>query len=527
MPPSQQQLERIVAYLDGELSAEESAQVERQLATDEQFRQELQGAQRAWTALDELPMAHVDDEFSRTTMEMVVSAARQDVEAKTIALPVQRRKHKTTTLLLATMAVLLGALMFRVLWKNPNRQLLADLPVIQNVDIYSQFHTVQFLQQLHSRLGDDLPLDPAEREQIEAKFVEFQRVSATGKRAAWLESLSPNEQVTLRAKRNRFRDLSAQQQAQLRELHQEIETADQREPLLRTMFRYQQWLNELSPSEQYEVRNHEISATDRARRVAREMKRAASEQKFKLTSAQLEKLLSHVRPYLMRVVRQKRKAFEKNLSQRPSRDQRYFRTLSKQEQALRVFLFTMLHSPEQMQKFNDIIVEALPAEIRPAFQRLPPESKGPLVVSWLKQARLQSIHGRHLGKDGRPRKISEQELADYFVERLDPAEKERLLALPREKMQQQLKRMARGQMSQRDWRRPPARGDRRPPHSGPPPVNRGRGRHDGRRRPGPSHGGAGLQNGPDRPPRSFEQDRPRHRLPRDLPSREESPPIKD
>ena len=36
---SMQNLEQIVAYLDGELSAEESVEVERQLASDEHYRQ--------------------------------------------------------------------------------------------------------------------------------------------------------------------------------------------------------------------------------------------------------------------------------------------------------------------------------------------------------------------------------------------------------------------------------------------------------------------------------------------------------
>ena len=124
MKTDPQQLERIVAYLDGELSAEESAQVEQQLASDEQFRQVLHSAERTWRALDDLPMAHVGDEFAKTTMEMVVDAARQDVEAKTMALPIQQRKKKTTTAVMVAMAFLLSALAFRVLASAPNRRLI-------------------------------------------------------------------------------------------------------------------------------------------------------------------------------------------------------------------------------------------------------------------------------------------------------------------------------------------------------------------------------------------------------------------
>lgn len=524
MNTSQQQLERIVAYLDGELSSEESAQVEQRLATDESFRQELQGAERAWTALDELPMAHVGDDFSRTTMEMVVNAARQDVQARTIALPVQQRKRKTTTVVLATMAVLLGALFFRVLWKNPNRRLLADLPVIQNVDIYTQFQSVQFLQQLHHRLGEDVPLDSVETERVEAKLAEFQLVSAVDRREDWLESLLPAEQVTLRAKFNRFRDLPTQQQTELRDLHQQIEASADREQLLRTMYRYQQWLNELAPSEQFEVR--ETPDSDRARRIAREMERAAFEQEFKLTPEQLEKLSKHVLPHIMKVVRQRQKAFKQNISRSPSHVRMYYESLSKQEQAQRVFLSALRDSPDRMDAFNEVIVEALPPEMQPAFEKLLPEDKGPIVMGWLMQARRQAMAGRHSSKDGRHGDVSEQELSDFFV-KLDPAEKERLLALPRDKMQQQLKSLYLGQSSRR-WQRPFERGNR-PPHPARPPSEGGRrGHFDERRGPGPGPTRRGPRGGPGfngerggRPPRDFDRDRPRRRPPEESSPSEE------
>ena len=303
MNPSQQQLERIVAYLDGELSAEESAQVEQQLAADNDFRRELQGAERAWQALDELPMTHVGDDFSRTTMEMVVDAARQDVEARTIAMPVQRRKRRAATALLATMAVLLGALMVRVVGNGPNRRLVADLPVIHNVDIYSQFQSAAFLRELQQQLGDDLDTSDVEAAEFEIRLEDFQRVSSIADRERWLEALTSDQQVTLRAKFNRFRDLSPQQQDELRALHKEIDTDPDRESLLQTMFRYQLWLNELPSSEQYRIRK--IPASDRAGNVAIRIKQDAKEQQFQLTPDQLQQLYSAVRPHFEKIVLQR------------------------------------------------------------------------------------------------------------------------------------------------------------------------------------------------------------------------------
>ena len=125
-----QQLEEIVAYLDGELSPQESAQVERRLAADETYRQKLQSMERAWAALDELPAATVDDQFSKTTMELVVESARSEVEQQTRALPVQRRKQRLSTVLLATAAALLAALAFLLVWEIPTRAPVAVLPVV-------------------------------------------------------------------------------------------------------------------------------------------------------------------------------------------------------------------------------------------------------------------------------------------------------------------------------------------------------------------------------------------------------------
>ena len=486
-----QQLERIVAYLDGELSAEESAQVEQQLASDENFRQELQGAERAWSALDELPMAQVGESFAQTTMEMVVSVARNDVQARTIALPVQRRNRKAKTALLATMAVLFGALVFRILANNPNRRLVADLPVIHNVDIYSQFQSVEFLEHLNRLLGKGHKLSAGEAEQLRAKAALFEQVSADDSREDWLELLPDDEKIVLRAKFNRFRDLSTQKQTAMRQLHQQMFTADDREQLLTTMFRYQQWLTGLSQSQQYEYRK--LSASDRAIRVAPEIEQAANQQQFELTQKQLQRFLRRVRPHIQKVVKQNEKVFQQQLAKMPKRDQKHFRSKAKPEQMMWAFQYAMRHSlepaaeQEKLNSFNEVIVEALPKEMQEPYRQLTFWEKATLMRSWIWQARSQAVDGRRPGAKGHAREISEQEFADFFVEELKPEEKERLLALPRDKMQQQLERMMLGKMRKGDRRGPPGWDSPHPP----PPHHRPR-------------GGSGFEGDhPRRPPRGL------------------------
>ncbi len=71
--------EQLVAYLDGELDAETSKQVERRLAENVEYRRELQQLQRAWDMLDELPRAEVSESFTQTTVEMVALSAAQEL----------------------------------------------------------------------------------------------------------------------------------------------------------------------------------------------------------------------------------------------------------------------------------------------------------------------------------------------------------------------------------------------------------------------------------------------------------------
>jgi len=486
MTPSPEQLERITAYLDGELSAEESAQVEQRLASDETFRQQLQSTERAWSALDELPMTTVGDDFSRTTMELVVTTAKKEVDAQTVALPVLQRKNRLRTILLATTVALLSVVAMRVLLQSPNRRLVADLPVIQNIDIYSQLRSVSFLRDLHQELSEKFPITPSTEAELETARQDFQRVASSESRHDWLGALQDDQQVTLRAKANRFRDLSAERQEEMRALHRELVAAEDRDTLLLTLFRYEQWLNGMSPSNQYELGGRTESDSQHAAYVAKRMKQDASELQFELTPAQLRQLQEAVRPVISRLMREHQPEFEGERSRRSDRGQGTYRDRPRQEQFVRALYSALKDSPERVTALNDAIIAALPTEMRPAFEQLSARDKAIRFGGWMRQARVRSEGRGRPGERPGSREIPEQELSDFFVDELKPEQKERLLALPREQMRQQLERLYfNGQMRDNDRRskswgenpgpqpsdRPPGNRDdreRRPPEDRPP-----------------------------------------------------------
>src|SRR5262245_29418740 len=83
--------EELVAYLDGELSREQAAKIERRMADDRKYAARLNQLQRAWDLLDTLNRTEADDDFVHSTVEMVAVQAVE--EAKTQKLRVVRRRN--------------------------------------------------------------------------------------------------------------------------------------------------------------------------------------------------------------------------------------------------------------------------------------------------------------------------------------------------------------------------------------------------------------------------------------------------
>jgi len=141
--------EELVAYLDGELDVSGAARVERRLADDAAYRARLAQLQRAWDMLDTLQRSEANDDFARSTVEMIAVQAVDD--AKTGHMRAVRQRSLAWVGISA--AVLLAATggYFFLQWTldQPNRELVRDLPVIERIDEYRDADSVEFLQQLH------------------------------------------------------------------------------------------------------------------------------------------------------------------------------------------------------------------------------------------------------------------------------------------------------------------------------------------------------------------------------------------
>ena len=114
--------EELVAYLDGELDAENGRRIEALLASDPEVRRRLQSLERTWDLLDELDAAPAGEPFTQTTLEMVAIAARQEAEQDKADAPRRRRQWllvRGASFLAAAAAGFLAVALY-----DPDRQLL-------------------------------------------------------------------------------------------------------------------------------------------------------------------------------------------------------------------------------------------------------------------------------------------------------------------------------------------------------------------------------------------------------------------
>lgn len=160
-------LEDLVAYLDGELEGAPRREVERRLQQDESARAEAEGLRKAWDLLDYLPRAEASADFTQRTLSRLepVSAAAEvpafapvRVERSTLTLPATRPARPAwpgwSAAALAAFALALGVRYAArpaapaPPERDPGTLALEDLRVIQNLPRYWGVEDMEFVWKL-------------------------------------------------------------------------------------------------------------------------------------------------------------------------------------------------------------------------------------------------------------------------------------------------------------------------------------------------------------------------------------------
>ncbi|MEM6330223.1 MAG: hypothetical protein AAF790_08240, partial [Planctomycetota bacterium] len=249
--------EQIVAYLDGELPDAESHAIESRLAADAALRDEVQGLDRVWNALDDLPRVTVDDAFTRSTIAMAAVEAKQDAAAMTAALPVARRRRGYAVAAACFAAAAVSFLLVRGVLLTPERRLIADLPVVYQVDALQNFQQPEFLRKLP--VAAPGLLSAGDGEAVDQAAAAWQRLADADGHLARIESvraMPEGERARLMDDARRYReDLSPARRGAIASLYAQVQAAEDRDALMRTALSYQAWLTTRTAAEQARLRD--------------------------------------------------------------------------------------------------------------------------------------------------------------------------------------------------------------------------------------------------------------------------------
>jgi hypothetical protein len=413
--------EELVAYLDGELAPEECRRIEARLAADDRYRQQLRALDKAWEVLDALPATRGDDQFARTTMEMVALAAESDLSQHAARMATATRRRMLWFALIGAAGVLVGFLVARYLLSRRDAALLADLPVIRQVDLLAHVDSVEFLR----RLPENLPVDhlTTGSAALRDELLNLQWINAPEleDRKVWLDALANDEKARLLAQADRFRTLPADEQDRLRRLEREIRQADDAEVLQQNLLAYGQWLARLSLGEQQELKEslHGRSLEEQmehVRRLARKENQRASRRLSPEDSDSLRRAV-------LNFAEERKPRIEGELRRRGRRDAA--RWLEHPRAALMI-LGRELQSDDPASHLREIVNELSP-EARAHLQQLGPWARRLQLWQWI--------------RDSLKPNWTPGELERFFAEELNSDQRLRLLNLSSSQMEAELERL--------------------------------------------------------------------------------------
>jgi hypothetical protein len=443
--PNDALADQLVAYLDGELDAEASRRIEELLATEPKIREQLHRLERSWELLDRLPRAEVEPSFTQTTVEMIALAEVEEQQKLQADLP-KRRFGAAVAWMSAVMATaLVGFWLVRFVWPSPNEPLLQNLAVIENLDLYEQARDLDFLKKL-STLGlfeADRPLlkFPVAAAQTTETDPPTPKVARTlpvdepiSVRRQRVAAMTAEEKEQLLHKERRFLELASSDQQRLRALQAALQADPQAAQLWAVMLRYHDWLSELPAPQRGELLR--LDDNDRVARI-KELQR----EQTNLLARQLspQDMEAVVRWTEQRILDKMDPAMRKNLEQ-----------FSEIERRRRVIYFTTQRWKElgpgnlppvtetEVRKLREMLSPAARQHLDQALAQPQKFQLQQLLMGWVRQSLTQFLNVQ-VGQRMLPEATVEQ-LKKFFEDELSESERERLLSLPADEMQRQLRR---------------------------------------------------------------------------------------
>lgn len=258
--------ELLTAYLDGELSDTECIAVEKRLAEEPAFHRHMCDLQNAWDMLDSLPLVQPNSHFVETTVEMAIAGHKP--KSSTVGNIVKG----LLLLLIPATAFGLSYFLKRESIEQPERELIADLPLIEKHDRYKRVISkvsaedgISLLKSIYSRglfreVDDLFPVDSREEPPNDFEPVseppDPQRIKDRSDR---LSRMTDQQRADLFEKKAKFEALDPEQQQTLREFHDLLAKEPQRVKLVEVMSSYYDWLRILGSSQRAKLQDMSLN----------------------------------------------------------------------------------------------------------------------------------------------------------------------------------------------------------------------------------------------------------------------------
>ncbi|MDG2409967.1 MAG: hypothetical protein P8M53_13240 [Pirellulales bacterium] len=251
--------EQLSAYIDGELSPEETIVLEQRLAADEKLRKRLAGLKNNWGLLESLPRENVSSRFTASTVEMVAirATANNSLDTSTAIGWASRNPRWLFIIAAALLAGFFGYVATRVitntspvngLLENRNALLIKHLNFLEHFPEYQLTDNINFLKKLYQIEYF------SSRTQV-AAYPAIVKQAQDSNEEARTRILGMNSGEKNRVHRNYlgFLQLPEPEQKRLLILHDTLLAAPNTEVLSKVLITYSRWYQQLDPLEQVEI----------------------------------------------------------------------------------------------------------------------------------------------------------------------------------------------------------------------------------------------------------------------------------
>ncbi len=159
--PPDDEHDRLVAYLDREMPAEERAALEDRLSSDPSLRRSLAALDQSWQMLDQLPRPNSSEQFTRDTLSMATldsPSTSGDQVDRDGSDKFRRWRHRARQWAPWILAASVGYLAVAIPLRTTYRRDLTDYPVADNMDVYRYAESIEFIKMLDAEgLFSEIP----------------------------------------------------------------------------------------------------------------------------------------------------------------------------------------------------------------------------------------------------------------------------------------------------------------------------------------------------------------------------------